>query len=467
MDIPEHRLAFSAKWPSPFALTETPSDGARLRRKWRRLVPASPGQIALLWALATLLGIANTVVSPHDDARLVSSTLYLSGTSIFSGLLVAWVLRLGRSTFHLLNTLISLWLVASLAAFTLKLGTPASFNGYVSGIIGGLFLLATALIIYFGYGASRSRWRRAAAIALGLGINIGAAAMLNMDATFWSLSAEVRTLLGRQDASNPADDEPPDIDDDILWGAQPALIEKQRAALRPHVPGRTNVYAMAVAGSGTQALFSREAREALRVTALHFADDSRGGALLSNGAADLMQSPLATRANIAAIAQAIGEKANHKQDLLFVYLASHGSKTAELGSYLASYRSVQPISSVSTAEALKRAGVARRVIVVSACYSATWIPALADDNTIVITAAAKDRTSFGCDDARRFTVFGEAFLGSLAARNISLHDAFEDAKRKISVEERKQNVTPSLPQAFVGRNMQTLWLGQQGGYPGT
>jgi hypothetical protein len=84
----------------------------------------------------------------------------------------------------------------------------------------------------------------------------------------------------------------------------------------------------------------------------------------------------------------------------------------------------------------------------------------------VITAAAKDRTSFGCDDTRRFTVFGEAFLGSLSVRNVSLHDAFEDAKRKISAEEGRENVTPSLPQVFVGRNMQALWMGQQDGLPG-
>jgi hypothetical protein len=42
---------------------------------------------------------------------------------------------------------------------------------------------------------------------------------------------------------------------------------------------------------------------------------------------------------------------------------------------------------------------------------------------------------------------------------VSLHDAFEDAKRKIAGEERTENVTPSLPQVFVGRNMQAFWLG--------
>jgi hypothetical protein len=434
---------------------------------WTRLVPASPGWIVLLWAVTTLLGIANMVVFPGDQPRWVSSILFLSGTSIFSGLAAGWLLRLSRrSTFHLMGALIALRLAARLASIILKFGTPASFYGYVDGIMGGLLLLATILVVYLAYGARPSKLHRVAAVLLVIGVNMAAGAMLNMDGAFWSLSTEVQALLGRAHAAKSTDNEPPAIDADILWGAQPALIEAVRAAIPPRAPGKVNVYAMAVAGSGEQALFSREAHEALRVAALHFGTDVRGGALLSNGAADLMHSPLATRASIAAVAQAIGDKADGKQDLLFLYLVSHGGRTAELESDLPDYSSVQPISSISTAAALRSAGVTRRVIVISACFAATWIPALADDNTIVITAAAKDRTSFGCDDSRRFTVFGEAFLGSLAARNISFHDAFEDAKRKISAEESKERVTPSLPQAYVGRNMQALWLGQAGGHPG-
>lgn len=236
-------------------------------------------------------------------------------------------------------------------------------------------------------------------------------------------------------------------------------MQGQRDALRPAVPGRINVYAIAVAGSGTQAISSREAHEALRTATAHFGEENRGGILLSNGATDLMRLPLATRGNIAAAAKAIGQVADVKRDLMFVYLASHGSPLAELTSELPSYQSVQPISADSTAAALREAGVARRVIVVSACYAGTWIPALADDNTIVITASAKDRTSFGCDDSRRLTVFGEAFLGSLTAKDLSLHDAFEAARRKVAAYEREQGETPSLPQAVVGRNMTALWTG--------
>ena len=133
---------------------------------------------------------------------------------------------------------------------------------------------------------------------------------------------------------------------------------------------------------------------------------------------------------------------------------------AELASSVPNYQPVQAISADSTARALQHAGVTRRVIVVSACFSGTWIPALANDDTIVITAAAKDRTSFGCDDSRSLTYFGEAFLGSLAPDNVSLRDAFEAAKRKVAAQESQEQLTPSQPQVFVGRNMQELWLGK-------
>jgi hypothetical protein len=426
------------------------------------LTSASPGLVALLWALSTALDIADTVMFPRGDARLVSSILYLSGASIFSGLLVAWVLRLGRSTFPLLASLMFLRLLAGLIVIALRFAAPVSLDGDVDAVADGVFLVGGASLIYFGYGETRNRWRRAAAVLVSLSVSLAAAAFLNTDDAFWNLSADIAPRLGRQVASSTPIP-PPDIDDDILWGAQPALIARASAAFSPRAPGRTNVYTVAVAGSGLQALFSREAHEALRVAALHFGDESRGGVLLSNGAVDLMRSPLATRANIAAIAQAVGAKADHRRDLMFLYLVSHGGRAADLTSELANYRSVRPISSASTAEALRGAGVARRIIVISACFAATWIPALADDDTIVIAAAARDRTSFGCDDSRRLTVFGEAFLGSLARRDVSLRDAFEDARRKIAVEERKERVTPSMPQAFVGRNMQEAWASEPKG----
>jgi hypothetical protein len=360
------------------------------------------------------------------------------------------------STLHLVCALASLDVVLSAIALAMMIIAPDAES--IFWFVAAVYFAIIACLIGGVFSGLRSRKRRAAAILLIIGLNVAGGYLQSMDGAFWRLAWELRSLAGQPETEEKEDDDPPQIDADLLWGAQPALVQKEIAGLQPRSPTAFNVYSVAVAGSGVQALFSREAHEALRVGALHFGTRNRGGALLSNGAVDLMTVPLATRDNIAAIAKGVSDKVDPQQDLLFLYLTSHGSRTAELSSDLPDYQPVQPISAASTAEALRKAGAFRRVIVVSACFAGTWIPALATDDTIIITAAAKDRTSFGCDDSRRFTLFGEAFLGSLARKGVSLRDAFEDAKRKISAEEAKEKVTPSLPQVYVGRNMEEVWL---------
>jgi hypothetical protein len=53
------------------------------------------------------------------------------------------------------------------------------------------------------------------------------------------------------------------------------------------------------------------------------------------------------------------------------------------------------------------------VIVMSACYSGVFVPALERENRIVITAARPDRTSFGCGQADEFTFFDDCFLRAM------------------------------------------------------
>jgi hypothetical protein len=129
-----------------------------------------------------------------------------------------------------------------------------------------------------------------------------------------------------------------------------------------------------------------------------------------------------------------------------------------LSTDLPTYDQLTPISSRSLADALARSGIKRRVIILSACYAGSWIPALANDDTIVITAARKDRTSFGCDDTRNVTNFGEAFLNGPLAHGASLREAFNYSRKTVAGWETRDHLTPSEPQAYVGRNMQAIWL---------
>jgi len=247
-----------------------------------------------------------------------------------------------------------------------------------------------------------------------------------------------------------------------LWQAQSQLMANELGTLQPRVAGRTNVYAIAVAGQGAMQLFSREARLALQVAAGRFGGDYRGGVLLSNVLPDLPSHPWATQASVEAAARGIGQRIDPERDLVVVYLTSHGSPDAWISTSLPNNTAFPPISSTSLAAALSQAGIKRRVVIISACFSASWIPALASDDTIVITAAAKDRTSFGCDDSRYLTYFGEAFLEGPLARGASLREAFETARGKVAKWEANEQFIPSMPQASIGQNLRALWTERAG-----
>ena len=68
------------------------------------------------------------------------------------------------------------------------------------------------------------------------------------------------------------------------------------------------------------------------------------------------------------------------------------------------------------AAVLDREGIKNRVVIVSACYSGTFVPPLANDNTIVLTAADAKSTSFGCAPERDWTYFGDAFSAKACGR---------------------------------------------------
>lgn len=99
-----------------------------------------------------------------------------------------------------------------------------------------------------------------------------------------------------------------------------------------------------------------------------------------------------------------------------------------------------------------------RVVVVSACYSGGFIEPLRDDNTIVITAAAPDRTSFGCSDENDWTYFGKAFFDESLRHENDLSVAFEQARRAIARREEEEQVeVESEPMIAIGPAMEKKW----------
>jgi hypothetical protein len=93
---------------------------------------------------------------------------------------------------------------------------------------------------------------------------------------------------------------------------------------------------------------------------------------------------------------------------------------------------------------------------VSACHSGSFIPALAGPTTLVIAAARADRSSFGCEDRRRWTYFGDAYFNRALRAETSFTRAFARARQLISLWETAERLTPSLPQIAGGEALPTI-----------
>lgn len=98
------------------------------------------------------------------------------------------------------------------------------------------------------------------------------------------------------------------------------------------------------------------------------------------------------------------------------------------------------------------------VLLLSACFSGSFIPALQEPHRIVFTAARADRTSFGCQAGAEHTVFGDALLQTLAQPGTSLRDAVAATRATVTARERALRVTdPSQPQVSVGAAVTRLY----------
>ena len=143
-------------------------------------------------------------------------------------------------------------------------------------------------------------------------------------------------------------------------------------------------------------------------------------------------------------------KAN--EDLLFLYLSSHGDSDHHLTVQF-SPLGLDDLSPPALKAMLDHAGIRYRVVVVSACYSGGFLDVLKDDNSLIITASRRDRTSFGCDADRDFTYFGEAYFRDALNRTTSFVKAYGLARRTVGEREAREGDEPSEPQIFVGKNI--------------
>jgi hypothetical protein len=251
----------------------------------------------------------------------------------------------------------------------------------------------------------------------------------------------------------PAAAEPPIS---LLAPAEVARIQAKQAqfladridALAPQRPGIAELYFLGFAGFANQDVFLKEATSAQAVFDAHF--DTIGRSLtLVNNRQSVDRYPLATTANLAAALKGVAQRMDVEEDVLVLFLTSHGYRRGWFGVEFAEF-GTRNLNAPQLRTLLDESGIKWRVVVISACFSGAFIEALKDERTLILTASARNRASFGCSHHNAFTYFGEAYVDHALRRNVSLIDAFVEAREEIAERERREELPSSDPQIEMG-----------------
>lgn len=245
----------------------------------------------------------------------------------------------------------------------------------------------------------------------------------------------------------PEDNAPPQSEAASFEAAQHALLQAEIGGLLPPKQGATNIYALGVGGWADQDVFLKELDGGL--AAIGGILPIQGHTLrLVNHHETTESAPIANQRNFAAAVHAIGAAMNKDGDVLVLLMTSHGTPTG-FGLRLPSGVTTE-LTPQEVAGTLDKEGIKNRIVIVSACFAGTFLPPLANDDTIVLTASDANNTSFGCAPERDWTYFGDALFRQSIRRGWDLQHAFDNARVLISGWEMMDRARPSNPQAHFG-----------------
>ena len=235
---------------------------------------------------------------------------------------------------------------------------------------------------------------------------------------------------------------------------QRALLAQAIGALAPRDPARINLFLLAVGGDGSQEVFRREVEFVRGQFAERFGTAKRSIALV-NSRSTVGTAPMATATSIREALAAFAARMDRQQDILFLFLTSHGSREHELV-LDQNGMDLPDLSAADLGRLLRESGIRWKVVVISACYSGGFLDPLKDDGTMVITAARHDRQSFGCADENEFTYFGRAYFKEALPQASSFQDAFRKAEVIVREMEQALGSRPggSRPRAFAAADAQ-------------
>lgn len=236
------------------------------------------------------------------------------------------------------------------------------------------------------------------------------------------------------------------IDAEKIFYSQPILLEKTLNGIAVSDPDKIDLYFVGFAAYGSQDVFMKETRYARELFDERYSTAGRSVLLINNH--DITSDvPLASSTNLDLLLKDIGNKMDKDNDILFLYLTSHGSRKKGLDVSLRGLP-LNDLSPETLDMLLDASGIKWKVIVISACYSGEFIDKLKDDYTLIMTSSRKDRKSFGCSDEAEFTYFGRALFKHGIPQTTSFTDAFVKADEMVRQWEAKEKYKHSEPQMW-------------------
>jgi len=337
-----------------------------------------------------------------------------------------------------------LWLVldthiALLQSFIQYLGyidvLPYIFYDYLPTIFMVLFVWQSLAVVWvFSRELKWPWWERALIVAATL-----------FTLVVWQMSVKSQPIWKVEEI-------PPTFAEDAFY-AQNQVLNKSLEAVQYGEFAQSHWYFLGVAGAGYQDVFKSEVERIKEQFDTRFGTFGRSLVLINNPTTRT-KIPIASRTSMDLALRRIGQQMNRESDVLFLYMTSHGLPNQfEMENAPIDLNDVDP---KWLKETLDKAGIRWRVIVISACYSGSFVPALQDDNTLIITASAADRASFGCSSEADYTYFGRAFFDQAMREQTSVSAAFEQAKATVAQWESAQGFEASEPQWSIGKNMEFM-----------
>ena len=346
----------------------------------------------------------------------------------------------------------------------LMLQPSLQMSGHVIAIAVFAWLaLAQARVAWMGSSAAPRPLRQALA---GLVVAMLAVAMFVMPYGFWQPVKPALAAARAETAAVPASAGQTGADDDADTDAQPEapmlklsqdvfesqqrLLAMQLDAIGPERPGIVDVYAITFAPYADVDVFMRESAVVAEVMQARF--DTRGRTLqLVNNVATVDRLAWATPLNLKRSIDRIASRMNRDEDILFLHLSSHGGADGHLAAEFFPL-TVDQLTPQLLRRWLDEAGVRNRVISISACFSGSWIAPLAGDDTLVMTAADADHTSYGCGSKSTLTFFGQAMYDEQLRHTWSFEQAHAASRKLIDQREHAAGKTDgySNPQISVG-----------------